>query len=273
MMVLLSFLGMAGIAFALAPSWEDEGLEDLGDNSEELEENVNLDQDEDQSIIETLPYDFMPPEDPDLQSASEIGEIGDDTLVGDQGDDFLAGLDGDDELYGNSGNDTLSGMLGDDILVSAEGNDALFGGEGDDALHSRDGDDLLVGGGGEDSLFGGDGNDTLYGEDESTDYLFGGNGDDALIIGGDDHAYGGSGNDTFVVNVNDAVSEVEIMDFDDREDTLVLLVDEDQADAEVSLNKSENDPHFTELRLDDEVIIVFKNDTPPSLDSIHIVVR
>ena len=173
------------------------------------------------------------------------GTAGVDWIDGGDGDDWLAGLDGDDVLQGGAGNDLLDGGTGDDDLLGHVGDDTLEGGAGADRLTGGDGadrleggddgdtlsgsagNDLLRGGAGADLLMGGDGDDTLDGRDDlgrddlEADYLNGGAGDDWLVAGALDTLSGGIGADLFDVSGAGGVATIE--DYDQAEDTLVLL--------------------------------------------------
>ena len=176
------------------------------------------------------------------------GGIGDDHLYGQDGYDLLSGGDGDDLLHGQDGNDTLSGGsgndslfghmdddvldggAGDDSLTGGFGSDSLSGGVGDDALHGGADDDTLFGGEGADTLFGGDGQDLIIGTGDSAasgvDFLNGGDGDDIIVAGSGDWVTGGDGLDQILLDEWSTSNETTtITDFDETEDSLVLLYD------------------------------------------------
>lgn len=73
--------------------------------------------------------------------ATNIGTVGNDTIVGKK---FA------DTLFGLGGNDQLRGSLGDDFVLGGKGNDHLFGGDGNDTLMGEAGNDILNGGDGAD---------------------------------------------------------------------------------------------------------------------------
>lgn len=189
------------------------------------------------------------------------GGIGADALRGGDGGDDLQGEAGDDDLVGGAGFDTLSGAEGTDQLSGGAGDDALVGGEGDDALHGGLGSDALQGGAGNDRVQGGDGADTVDGnegddtlsgqrrgqDDGLTDFLNGGDGSDELRAGAGDYASGGAGADHFMladIALGDPL--VQITDFDQREDALVLLYDPaTHADPTVSIQGEAGSPDVT----------------------------
>jgi hypothetical protein len=111
--------------------------------------------------------------------ATQIGDLGADTLTGGAEADILLGLAGNDRLTGGAGDDVLLGGDGNDRLYGQAGLDLLYGGAGNDyldgwgvaQLSGEAGDDLLVWDPGavlvrpgliEENLFdGGSGTDTL----------------------------------------------------------------------------------------------------------------
>ncbi|ARE85057.1 bifunctional hemolysin/adenylate cyclase [Roseovarius mucosus] len=134
---------------------------------------------------------------------TEVGTLGNDTLLGNRDDDFLNGLAGDDRLAGDEGNDTLLGGDGNDRLFGQEGGDEIFGESGDDRLNGSLGHDTLNGGEGHDSLSAGLGDDSLTG-DAGNDNIGGGLGNDTIDAGdGDDTVGGGSGNDLITGGLGD----------------------------------------------------------------------
>ncbi|MEQ9696072.1 calcium-binding protein [Shimia sp. SDUM112013] len=210
---------------------------------------------------------------PETNANPLIGSAESETLAGGSGDDYIVGNAGNDELLGGSGADVLLGGGGQDIVVSDEGDDSLFGGAGDDALHARSGNDLLNGGFGKDSLFGGEGDDILFGGDDAEDYLIGAEGDDVLIAGQSDHAYGGEGNDAFVLFDTFLVDEAtELADFDPTEDTIVIMVGPELADAEITVSICADNPDQTELRLNGETMATFSGDVALDSEDVQLLI-
>lgn len=288
MLFLVGLLGVAGIAMALTPSLEEDDEEHLvsgGDDADNTFAEATSwgDGSEDEnSLIGVAAAALEAQSGPETPENTLAGSSGDDTLIGNQMDDSIVGNAGADELLGEGGDDTIDGGSGDDIVSGEDGNDVLIGGEGDDALHARSGNDLLLGGDGEDTLLGGDGDDTLFGEDNSEDYLIGGGGDDVLLIGQGDHVYGGHGEDTFflenivqeVTDNSDSVQEAAVFsDFNSDEDALILFVGPEQANAELSLVVSEEDPSQCELRLAGQTLALLSTESAPDLDDISIFVN
>jgi Ca2+-binding RTX toxin-like protein len=120
------------------------------------------------------------------QTATILGDGGDDVLVGTAGSDVIVALSGDDVvrgrggadlICGNGGKDHLLGKAGEDTIRGDDGADVIEGGTGADRIKGRAGPDTLLGRGGPDRAFGQDGNDELGG------------------TGGSDRLSGGSGND------------------------------------------------------------------------------
>ena len=195
------------------------------------------------------------------------GEEGQDTLHGGTGADALRGGEGDDTIVGQSDNDMLIGGAGDDALQGSAGDDTLFGGAGADALLGGLDDDLLQGGRGADTLFGGWGNDTLSGiedtsgdarvsEDAERDYLNGGGGDDVILAGGDDIVTAGDGADQIILG--DWIADThpaEVLDYDPREDSLVLVWDDTDGETNAP------DPTLTDHPTDSDRTLIFLGDS------------
>ena len=101
-----------------------------------------------------------------LQSMTQQGTSGNDTLYGTEGADTLDGLDGNDYLYGEEGADRLVGGPGNERLYGADGDDTLYSGTGDDRIEGGNGTDayLFVAGWGSDTIsnydYSGDGTPT-----------------------------------------------------------------------------------------------------------------
>ncbi|MCW5590151.1 MAG: cadherin domain-containing protein [Legionellales bacterium] len=124
------------------------------------------------------------------------------TQNGTSGNDTLTGTVNADILYGRDGDDTLHGLAGNDILQGHGGNDTIYGGDGNDLILGNDGNDYLYGGYGNDVIHGGDGTDIVYGE-HGNDVLYGGDGTDSLVGGfGSDTLNGGAGNDMIYADSN-----------------------------------------------------------------------
>ncbi|NBZ90101.1 calcium-binding protein [Stagnihabitans tardus] len=150
-----------------------------------------------------------------LGSASSdrlAGEMGADTIMGYFGDDTVTGGSGHDAIFSGAGNDKVSGDAGDDLVEGGGGNDFLRSGSGRDTLRGGDGQDTIFGGEKEAILHGGKGNDQLFGF-KGADTLVGGFGRDMLI--------GGAGADSFVFDNLTPLYD-SILDFNPREDTVVL---------------------------------------------------
>lgn len=181
------------------------------------------------------------------------GDAGADTLDGDDGADALFGGDANDEIFGHNANDALYGGEGNDALHGAEGDDTLYGDDGDDTLQGGLGNDTLVGGAGNDAVFGGWGNDVLSGlmrdaantDTDDSDFLNGGGGDDSIIAGSGDIVSGGDGADEIVLGDWLASGEAaQIMDFEENDDSLVLVwddSDDDGAEPEITVESDPND--------------------------------
>ncbi|HMC09892.1 MAG TPA: calcium-binding protein, partial [Pirellulaceae bacterium] len=148
------------------------------------------------------------------QSATLLGDKGNDRLFGGRGNDQLDGGDGNDRLFGGSGDDTLCGGNGNDVIVGGLGNDLVGGDAGNDVINGDVGDDLLLGGDGNDVLDGAVGNDRLYGQ-AGNDTLIGGVGNN-ILVGGDGNdvlvarygrniLIGGTGKDTLYGNAADDI--------------------------------------------------------------------
>lgn len=209
------------------------------------------------------------------------GGSGDDSLHGDAGDDTLDGGAGADSLYGHGGDDQLRGGDGADSLSAGQGDDTLLGGAGDDALHGYLGDDRLDGGAGHDTLFGGAGDDTLDGRDPArasagttdADYLNGGQGDDSIIAGGADIVTGGAGSDQ--ISLGDWLSggsPVEVLDFSQDEDSLLVLYDEAATpDPQLTVEQDEADSSLHRLVLNGETIAQVHSATALRVEDVALV--
>ena len=182
------------------------------------------------------------------------GAKGGDDLQGEAGNDSVAGGVGNDALYGGTGHDHLAGGHGADSLVGGSQADTVQGGSQDDAVQGGSGGDHVSGGKGSDTVDGNDGNDTIWGDseghaDEQTDFLNGGSGNDVIHADAGDYANGGTGADQFAlseIKAGDPV--VQITDFNQKEDSLVLLYDPiHHADPSVSVQCADGSPDATVL--------------------------
>ncbi|MEQ6249797.1 calcium-binding protein [Sulfitobacter sp. HNIBRBA3233] len=179
------------------------------------------------------------------------GNAGEDTLHGEDGTDTLSGGEANDDLIGHNANDVLFGDDGNDLLTGSAGDDLLDGGSGDDVLHGGLDDDTLQGGTGADTLFGGWGNDLLNGamrgadgaDTDAADFLNGGGGDDTLLAGRCDIVTAGTGADRIVLG--DWISggdATDLIDFAPEEDSLLLVWDDSDPEAEEPLIEIYGDP-------------------------------
>ena len=133
---------------------------------------------------------------PDDGAANEGDNIIDaENIIGSGFDDQLIGSEGRNSLIGGAGNDTLEGGGGHDTLEGNNGADVLSGGGGNDSLLGGDGDNRFVGGAGLDVMIGGSGADLFVADDDAIDTIDGGDGVDSL-----------SG------DIDDVVSNVEVID-------------------------------------------------------------
>jgi Ca2+-binding RTX toxin-like protein len=202
------------------------------------------------------------------------GGDGKDLLEGGSGNDILNGDAWVDGLFGGDGNDVLNGGNGGDLLVGGAGDDSLFGGSGDDLLLGSAGHDFLDGGDGDDVLIGSmlfsreltsedytslrsdtlpinEDGDSIFPEwgltgtdvassENLDDTLIGGDGNDLLFLGQNDVATGGAGFDDFVIGDwigrgNAAL----VTDFDTSEDVIVVMLADDNVDAEITITDAD----------------------------------
>ena len=118
------------------------------------------------------------------------------TILGDGGDDVLVGTAEGDVIVALGGSDVIRGRGGADVICGGGGKDEIYGKAGEDRIQGDDGADLIDGGTGADRLKGGAGPDTLVGRG-GPDRLFGQDGNDDLTgTGGSDRLSGGAGIDT-----------------------------------------------------------------------------
>jgi hypothetical protein len=120
------------------------------------------------------------------------------TILGDGGDDVLVGTAEGDVIVALGGSDVIRARGGADVICGGAGKDEIYGKAGEDRIRGDDGADLLEGGTGADRLKGNAGPDALVGRG-GLDRLFGQAGNDDLAgNGGGDRLSGGAGNDTAV---------------------------------------------------------------------------
>ena len=168
------------------------------------------------NLLATADGRFLITTDPDkgsitlIDTQSDHGGDGDDTITGSDQADALRGGAGHDVLYGRGGQDTLDGETGNDhiygqspsggpdgadVINGGDGSDYLQGNAGNDTIDGGDGSDRINGGADNDSIVGGLGNDTINGN-LGRDIISGGEGNDSLRGGqGDDMIFGGNGDD------------------------------------------------------------------------------
>ncbi|MHA7875977.1 calcium-binding protein [Roseivivax sp.] len=233
------------------------------------------------------------------------GGSGDDALFGHDGQDTLEGGAGADELQGGLGDDLLSGGSGDDALHGREGADVLSGGQGADTLFGGAGDDLLAGvdlagaaGGaptsgsgmsgaaGPDTGMSADGGESevagALGQDPASpaaansatapdaDFLNGGDGADTLVLGDGDTGDGGAGADTFLTGHWMTGGGATVIDFDMREDRMVVVFD-DAAGAPEDIGYSPDPESGDRLLLMSGEVILAKlpaDEAPPIGDIV-----
>jgi len=226
----------------------------------------------------TEDFDLLPgTEDNDLLH----GDDGSDRLDGGAGADTLEGNAGPDDLYGGAGDDLLSGGNGEDTLNGGDDADVLRGGAHDDALHGRDGADTLMGDKGEDTLFGGGGNDVLSGihldetgeDDDEGDFLNGGTGDDTVIAGDSDVVSLGAGADVLVLGEWMTESGADILDYDDEEDQLMVVYNDDLHgdEPDLAMRPNAENPSVTEILMGDEVLATLPTEDAPDLGQIVLI--
>lgn len=225
----------------------------------------------------------------DGQAGDDIlnGGAGDDTIFGRDGDDVLEGEDGDDMLCSGEGDDVVTGNRGNDLLEGQGGDDFVSGDYGSDVVRGDDGNDTVLGGRGTDTVNGGAGDDVVFGgiiegvplnleelellrdggsleelngdidlrDDSIGNVVWGGEGDDDLILGSGDVANGNAGADTYHImsdQVNaDAVGAATISSFEPDEDSITIIVDDTEDDAEISVT---DDGEDAVIRLGDTIL-------------------
>ena len=180
-------------------------------------------------------------------------------------------------MEGGSGNDVLNGDAWADGWFGGDGDDILMGStlfsrdltsedhtnlRNDTPPMNEDGDTLFT----DWSLTGTD----VASSDSLDDTLIGGAGDDLLFIGHNDLATGGPGSDGFVIgdwfgSGNAAL----VTDFGSTEDVIVVLLADDNADAEITITVADLESGNGRLILIDGVtaaIIVGTFDPEDGLD-------
>ena len=199
------------------------------------------------------------------------GQAGNDTLFGRDGDDVLEGQDGDDMLCSGDGNDIITGNRGTDLIEGQEGDDWVSGDYSSDTVYGNEGNDTVIGGRGNDGVYGEDGDDVVFGgilqniplnlnemtelrdggsladinggiemrDDSIGNDVRGGAGDDDVIIGSLDMAMGNDGADTFHImseqNNGYGDNAPTILNFDAEEDAITVIVDNADADQDVTV--------------------------------------
>ncbi|UWR23757.1 calcium-binding protein [Sulfitobacter sp. S190] len=216
------------------------------------------------------------------------GLAGDDTIFGRDGDDVLEGADGDDMLCSGDGDDVITGNRGGDTIEGQGGDDWVSGDYGRDNVNGNEGNDTVLGGRGTDTVSGAEGDDIVFGgivdgvplsvdeladlrdgatleqasedplglrDDKYSNQLSGGIGDDQLILGSGDVAEGGEGDDIFHImseqNGEEGFGAPTITDFNDAEDAVTLIVEDTDADLDVTVEASGDDAI---IRLGDAVV-------------------
>lgn len=123
--------------------------------------------------------------------------------------DVVIGGSADDHLTGGSAGEELRGMGGDDHLEGGPGADTLLGGAGADVLDGDSGADSLKGEAGADTLHGGAGADDLSGgAGPEIDVADYADRTDALVITKDDAANDGAATDSYKDNVRTDVERI-----------------------------------------------------------------
>lgn len=225
----------------------------------------------------------------DGQAGDDIlhGRAGDDTIFGREGDDVLEGADGDDMLCSGDGDDVVTGNRGQDLIEGQGGEDFVSGDYGWDSVFGNEGNDTVLGGRGGDVVNGGEDDDLVFGgiiegvplnleelealrdggslsdvnggiemrDDSLSNTVWGGAGDDDLILGSGDIADGNSGADTYHIMSEqiaaDTVGEATISSYVAEEDTITIIVDDTEAEADISVTDDGDD---SVIRLGDTVL-------------------
>ncbi|QUJ77851.1 hypothetical protein KDD17_07930 [Sulfitobacter albidus] len=269
--MLLGLLPLGLLAFAV----------DGGSDDDETSVEINGTDDDDR-ISGEVGSDFL-----DGEAGDDVlnGRAGNDTIFGRDGDDVLQGEDGDDMLCSGDGDDIISGNRGFDFIEGQEGDDFVSGDYGADTLFGNEGNDTIVGGRGTDDVAGNQGDDLLFSgiinglplsldeleelrdggsledlnggieirDDRFGGRMFGGGGDDDIVIGSGDTVMGGNGDDTFHI-LSEQTEEnfgALINDFTDGEDAITVIVDDIDADNDISVDTDGEDAL---IRMGDQVL-------------------
>lgn len=256
---MLMILGLA-LPFALL-GFSFGGDDSVSETGTEADDNLEGGQDD----------DFL-----DGQAGDDIleGLAGNDTIFGREGEDVLEGADGDDMLCSGDDNDVVTGNRGLDLIEGQGGDDWLSGDYGSDTVRGDEGNDTVLGGRGMDTIVGGEGDDLLFGgilegvplnleeltelrdggsldeinggidmrDDSLGNVLQGGVGDDDIVIGSADTATGGEGADTFhIMSEQIGAATAQITDFDAANDAITIIVDDTEADADITVTDDGDD--------------------------------
>lgn len=157
----------------------------------------------------------------------ETGDATLDAILNNDDADVFIGSEVRDYVSENRGNPSV---LEDTQGAITLNNDTFIAGyEGNDELYGEYGSDAVFGGKGEDDLYGGASNPAGSGEftqwDSTADALFGGEGEDTLYLEPEDYGHGGEGGDRFEILHNAEPGVYTILDFDKREDELIIETD------------------------------------------------
>lgn len=271
-------LMLLGLALPLAILGLDLGSDDE-ENSVEVEGTEEADR-----IEGELGDDFL-----DGHGGDDVlnGRAGDDTIFGREGDDVLEGADGNDMLCSGEGDDVITGNRGQDLIEGQGGDDFVSGDYGWDSVFGNEGNDTVLGGRGSDVVNGGEDDDLVFGgiidgvplnleelealrdgsslsdlnggidmrDDSLSNTVWGGAGDDDLILGSGDIADGNSGADTYHI-MSEQVNSEEIgapviSSFAANEDAITIIVDDTDADADISVTDDGDD---SVIRMGDTVL-------------------
>lgn len=231
------------------------GLEDFGGSAQVIDETENLETPSPKVVFEALDAPEWDVEDYTVLTPDQIADIvgkqeeplvvqnspsADQINAGDisyglifaGNGDLVAGSDEADELYDFAviaeGEATVEGGAGDEVIVSLHDGGTLEGGEGDDLVMSDSGSTTISGGEGDDTLVGNAESQYYHSatkmisqyQTDGADSISGGEGDDYIVSSDGDTVHSGSGADTISV----FGGNVEILDFDESEDVLVVEV-------------------------------------------------
>ena len=176
---------------------------------------------------------------------------GDDWIYGGEQNDTITAGSGTDHVWGDAGNDEIHGSSGYNYLFGGKDNDTITGGIETDNIWGGDDNDTLDGSFGDDTIFGGNGNDTLDGG-YGTDYLYGGNNNDTYIITKDrkqNYIFDSYGYN-FLYFKDIVLSELNFVLSDTIEDALDIKI-KDTNDVFTIMKFNESYEHYT-LEFDDK---------------------